>query len=79
MSTKLYRNDGKEKLNILGVGELKPGEQISVTTEYQPPVIMANYPGLVDLTDPNFVDTKVESVDEAEVAQPKQINIDKEV
>lgn len=51
MSTKLYRNTSKQPLNVIGVGVIEPGEHISVTTEYQPTVILANYPGLVDATD----------------------------
>lgn len=77
MATKLYRNDGKEKIDILGVGELKPGEQISMTGQYLPVVILENYPGLVDLTDPEFVDTK-EQVAQASETELKTSNVVKD-
>ena len=51
MPTKVYRNTGKEKINIPGVAELAAGEQVSLTGDYLPPVIIENYPGLVDVTD----------------------------
>jgi hypothetical protein len=47
--TKIYKNTSKKTLNILGVGELKPGEQVSVTTDNHAPVVLENYPGLVDV------------------------------
>ncbi len=50
MTTKIYYNSSKDKMNIIGIGELKAGEQISLTTQYQPTVILENYPGLVDVT-----------------------------
>ena len=49
MTTKLYRNDSTETLNVLGVGEIPVGEQVSITAEFQPPVLLGNYPGLVDV------------------------------
>jgi hypothetical protein len=48
-TTKIYRNDSKETLDVLGIGEIPAGEQVSVTGEYQPQVILVNYPGLVDV------------------------------
>lgn len=51
MPTKLYKNTGKEALSIPGIGDLEPGEQVSLTGEYLPPVIVENYPGLADITD----------------------------
>lgn len=49
-TTKLYKNTGKQTLNVIGVGEIEPGQQLSVNSEYQPPVNVANYPGLVDVS-----------------------------
>lgn len=49
--TVLYENQGKHQLNVPGIGEIKPGERASITSEYLPPVILENYPGLVDITD----------------------------
>jgi hypothetical protein len=48
-TTKIYKNTGKKKLDILGLGELKPGEQVSVTTDYHTPIRLESYPGLVEL------------------------------
>lgn len=49
MTTKIYRNDSKKAMNVLGVGEIPAGEQVSLTSEYPPAVVLANYPGLVDV------------------------------
>lgn len=50
-TTKIYKNTSKKTLNVLGLGELKPGDQLSVSTEYHTPVNFANYPGLVELVE----------------------------
>jgi len=49
--TKTFHNTTKKTINVLGIGEIPAGEQISVTGEYLPPVVLANYPGLVETTD----------------------------
>lgn len=51
MSTKVYRNTSNEDLNVIGIGVIPAGEQVSVTTEYQPHVVLVNYPGLVEVSD----------------------------
>jgi hypothetical protein len=51
MSAKKYRNTSDKDLNVIGVGLVPAGEEISVISEYQPHVIMENYPGLEDVTD----------------------------
>ena len=49
MSTHVYRNDGIEDLNIPGIAILGPGDQVSITSKFQPPIIIENYRGLVDV------------------------------
>lgn len=50
MAVKLYRNDSEKKIRIPQLDlELKPGEQVSVSGEYLPPIITDNFPGLVDV------------------------------
>lgn len=62
-TTKIYRNTGKTDLSVIGVGEIPAGEQVSVSSEYHQPVVLANYPGLVELTAEGYVeDTSAESV-----------------
>lgn len=51
MSTKVYRNTTKETVNVLGIGEIPAGEQVSITTEYQPHVIPENYPGVIEVSE----------------------------
>lgn len=49
-TVKIYKNTNKkDTLNVLGIGEIPPGEQISIVTDYHTPIIMENYPGLVDV------------------------------
>ena len=50
-TTKIYKNTSHKTLNVLGLGELKPNDQISVTTEYHTPVNLSLYPGLVELVE----------------------------
>lgn len=49
MTTKLYRNDSEEDIDVLGVGVIPAGQQVSLTGEHLPVVIVENYPGLVDV------------------------------
>lgn len=51
MSTRAYRNTSDKSLNVLGVGEIPAGGQVSVSGAYLPTVILENYPGLEDITD----------------------------
>lgn len=51
MSTKVYHNTSENDLNVIGVGVIPAGEKVSVTSDYQPHVVLENYPGLVDVTD----------------------------
>jgi hypothetical protein len=46
MTTKIYKNTGDETIMVTGLGEILAGQQISVTSEYQPQVVLANYPTL---------------------------------
>lgn len=52
MTVKVYKNVSDEDLVVIGVGEIPAGEQVSLSGEHLPPVVLENYPGLVDLTDP---------------------------
>ena len=49
MPTKIYRNDSTVDLNVVGIGEIPAGEQVSVSGEFLPAIILSNYPGLVDV------------------------------
>lgn len=51
MSIKKFRNTSKVDLNVIGIGVVPAGEEVSVSSDYQPHVVMENYPGLVDVTD----------------------------
>lgn len=64
MSTKIYRNTTSKTVNVLGVGEIEGGSQVSLTTEYQPAIILENYPGIIEVSDE--VSTKA-----ATATQPK--------
>jgi hypothetical protein len=46
---KVYENRGNKDLNVVGVGEIKKGERLTIRTEHQPVVILENYPGLIDV------------------------------
>lgn len=48
-TTKIYKNTSKKTINLLGVGEIQPGEQVSITSEFHAPVNLVNYPGVVEL------------------------------
>lgn len=69
ITTKVYKNNGNEPVNIIGVGELQSGEQVSITTEYHQPVVMANYPDVVELTADDYIAEQAvnneQSLDEA--------------
>lgn len=67
MATKVYRNTGDTTLDVLGVGEIAPGEQVSVTSEYQPHVVLENYPGLQEVSDEEV--NQAVSPDETEDAE----------
>lgn len=50
-TTKIYRNDSDKTVNVIGVGEIEPGNQVSITSEYHQPVVLSNYPGVVEVSD----------------------------
>lgn len=68
-TTKIYQNNSDEAVNVIGVGEIPAGEHISVTSDYHQPVVLANYPGVVEV-----VEEEQKAADEApqEPAQPEQ-------
>jgi hypothetical protein len=50
ITTKQYFNTTDKVINVIGVGEIPPHDRVSIHAQYQPPVVLENYPGLVDLT-----------------------------
>lgn len=62
-TTKIYQNNSDQAVNVVGVGEIPAGEHISVTSDYHQPVVLSNYPGVVEL---------VEEEAKAEPAQQEQ-------
>ena len=46
ITTKIYKNTGMDTINVIGVGEILSNNQVSITSEYQPQVVLANYPTL---------------------------------
>lgn len=51
MSVKIYHNTTEEDMNVIGVGVIPAGEKVSVTSEYQPHIVLENYPGLKETSD----------------------------
>lgn len=51
MSIRKIRNTSKVDLNVIGVGIVAAGTEVTVSSEYQPHIVFENYPGLVDVTD----------------------------
>lgn len=54
---KVYQNTSKSDLNVNGVGVIPAGETVSIASEFQPPVVLANFPGLIDVTNTAPLDT----------------------
>lgn len=50
ITTKIFHNTTNQAVNVLGVGEIQAHDHISVTTEYHQPVVLDNYPGVVEVT-----------------------------
>lgn len=50
-TTKIYHNSTDEDMNVLGVGDIRAHDQVSINTKYHQPVVAENYPGLVEITD----------------------------
>lgn len=69
MSVKIYRNTTKADIDVIGVGVIPAENQVSVSGDYQPHVVLENYPGLIDVTE---VD-KLKSPDEQLV--PKGVEV----
>lgn len=49
ITTKIYKNTGKEDVNVIGLGTIPAGEQISITSEYHQPIVLANYPTIKEV------------------------------
>lgn len=62
-TTKTFKNTTKKTILVPTVGEIPAGESISLTGEFLPHVVVANYPGLVETTD-DEAPTKKEASDE---------------
>lgn len=50
ITTKIYKNTGKEDVNVIGIGIIPANNQVSITSEFHQPVVLANYPTVVELT-----------------------------
>lgn len=46
---KIYKNTTKEDINVVGVGLIPAGEQVSLAGEQHWPVVLENYPGVIDV------------------------------
>lgn len=57
VTTKIYKNTTKVAINVVGIGEIAAGDQVSITGEHHQPVILANYPGVEEVTDVVSEDT----------------------
>lgn len=67
MSVKLYYNTTAEDMNVIGIGLIPAGEKVSVASEFQPHVVLENYPGLTEVSEESVT---VED-DEATTDEPK--------
>jgi hypothetical protein len=51
VTTKIYKNTNKTAVNVTGLGEIPAKSQVSVTSEYHQPIVLANYPGVVEVVE----------------------------
>lgn len=51
ITVKVYKNTNKKAVDVVGIGEMRGGEQVSIVAEQHFPVNLANYPGVIDITD----------------------------
>jgi hypothetical protein len=53
VTTKIFHNTTDEPMNVpaLSNDPIGPHDQISVTAKYHNPVVLENYPGLLEVTD----------------------------
>jgi hypothetical protein len=51
MSVKIYKNTTDKKVNVVGVGEIPPKSQVSISADQHFPVVLTNFPGVVELTE----------------------------
>lgn len=49
MPTFLYRNDSAEVYDVPGWGYIGPGQRVSHNGDHATPIVLENYPGLVDV------------------------------
>lgn len=63
---KVYRNDSKVVLDVVGIGEIEPGSQVSISGDHMPAVILANYEGLVDVLAEEEAQAPAPAVDETQ-------------
>lgn len=50
-TTKIYQNNTNQAVNVIGLGEIPAGEHLSITSDYHQPVVLSNYPGVVELVE----------------------------
>lgn len=70
-TTKIYKNVGKDDVFVIGVGDIPAGEQVSVTTDYHQPVVLANYPTLREITADDYVADEAAPANVPVSTQPK--------
>jgi len=63
MPTVKYRNESAVELDVIGLDKIPPGGEVSFSGQFLPPVILANYPGLIEVTE--------ETIDSTPVATPE--------
>lgn len=68
MPTRLYKNTSDKDIDVVGIGEIPAGEQVSVTSDNLQPVMLVNYPMVVDITDISVDTETIETVEDAQIA-----------
>lgn len=63
ITVKIYKNTNKKAVDVVGVGEIAANSQVSIAAEQHFPVVLANYPGVIDISDgePEVAEEKDES------------------
>ena len=72
ISTKVYKNTSKVPIDVLGLGVIEAGEQVSVTGEHHQPIIVENYPGLVDVLAEEQAEADHKAAKKAEATKMKE-------
>lgn len=51
VTTKIYHNTNDNDILVTGLGVIRAHDHVSVTTKYHQPIVLENYPGVVEVTD----------------------------